>query len=70
MTSGELDKRFGEHPPGDGQIVRHRAVRAAIRECAEQLDSAIGADSREKSLAMTSLKEAQLWAFEAVTTNG
>jgi hypothetical protein len=68
MDIAELDKRFTHHPPGEVKQRHHEALRAAYREMAAKLN-ALCPDSRELSLAMTSLEESLMWGNAAIARN-
>lgn len=68
MESQELEKRFTYHPPKGDQPQKYGEIRAAARELAEALN-ALCPESREKSLAFTSLEEAVMWANAAIARN-
>lgn len=68
MDDADLHNRFTYHPPKDGQPQRYQE----IRDYAHGLGSLINhqcPDSREKSLAMTHLEEAVMWANAAIARN-
>jgi hypothetical protein len=65
MESDELTIRFTYHAPKGNQPKKYEAIRNL------GLDMAIGVDdmcpeSREKSLAMTKIEEAVMWANAAI----
>ena len=64
----ELDKRFTYHAPKPGQVQRYIEIREMAKAFAEVIDS-LCPDSREKSLAMTKLEEAGMWANAAIARN-
>jgi len=68
MTEAELDNRFTYHPPKGDQAIRYEAIRAQARDFAAFLDKKVP-DSREKSLAMTHLEDAVMWANAAIARN-
>ncbi len=68
MDTQELDKRFTYHPPKGDQPKKYELIRSTARELAEILNS-LCPESREKSLAMTSLEEAVMWAKASVARN-
>jgi hypothetical protein len=68
MTPGELVKRFTHHPPKGDQAVRYGEIRRGGLVLAEKIDD-LCPDSREKSLAMTSLEQAIMWANAAIARN-
>jgi len=69
MEHSDLEKRFTYHTPKEGQpefyaLLRGRALQLAILmndNCPE---------SREKSLAITKLEEAIMWANAAIARHG
>ena len=65
MTSDELATRFTYHAPKEGQPARYEEIRNAGREMAELVEDECP-DSREKSLALTKIEEAVMWANAAI----
>jgi hypothetical protein len=66
VSTPDLDLRFTHHPPPDLDTARrHREVRTAVHDCARALDTLLP-DSREKSLVLTKLEEALMWANAAI----
>lgn len=64
--SDDINRRFNHHPPKDDSVVlRHEHVRDVCRKAAEMIDAA-APDGREKSLAITKLEEAMMWANAAI----
>lgn len=61
LTGEEIDKRFTYHPPKEGQPEIYTELRNAAHALAVLFDIRVP-DSREKSLAMTKLEEAVMWA--------
>lgn len=69
MTADELNKRFVYHPPkNEDQVSRHKHVRFSGWEMARAIDSQCP-ESREKSLALTKIEEAIMWANAAIARN-
>jgi hypothetical protein len=64
----ELANRFIYHPPKDGQADRYIAIREEAHRLAAKLNKWVP-DSREKSLAMTHLEDAVMWANAAIARN-
>lgn len=63
--NSQLENNFKYHSPKEGQPEKYEA----IREKAKQLAYLIGdlcPDSREKSLAITKLEEATMWANASI----
>lgn len=65
MESADLANRFTYHAPKDGQAERYQALRDAVHEAAKLVNSECP-ESREKSLAMTHLEDAVMWANAAI----
>lgn len=65
----DLKKRFTYHAPKEGQPQKYEAIRAKALELAELLNESCP-DSREKSLAVTSLEESVFWANASIARNG
>lgn len=65
LTFDELDARFTYHCPTDEQAKKYTSIRSRARAFAELID-ALCPDSREKSLAITKLEEAVMWANAAI----
>lgn len=68
MDQAEIEKRFTYHPPLPGQP----EIYTTIRENAKQLAiciTSLSPESREQSLAITSLEEAVFWANAAIARN-
>ena len=61
MGPDELETRFTYHAPKDGQNEKYIALRDEGKFLAEMIDEKVP-DSREKSLAITKLEEAIMWA--------
>jgi hypothetical protein len=69
LTDDELQARFTYHAPKDGQPERYQRIRDAGRQLAVLLDAECP-ESREKSLAVTKLEEAVMWANAAIARRG
>lgn len=63
-----LDAAFTYHAPQEDQPERYVAVRAAARSLAE-LMMACCPPSRERSLALTELEQAVMWANASIARN-
>jgi hypothetical protein len=62
----DLLNRFGYHPPKNEVVVRqHETMRSTCFALAQLMDAALP-DGREKSLAITKLEEATMWANAAI----
>lgn len=68
MDFQDVKKRFSHHPPKGDQAVRYSLIRANVREVANFINETCP-DSREKSLAITHLEEAVMWANAAIARN-
>jgi len=69
ITNPEIEKRFTYHPPKDERQVKvYQAIRDNLRGMANMIDAHCP-DSREKSLALTKLEEACMWANAAIARN-
>jgi hypothetical protein len=65
----DLENRFTYHPPkDDGQTNRYNGLRAHGLNLAKAIND-WAPDSREKSLAITKLEEAIMWANAAIARN-
>lgn len=69
MPVPDLESRFTYHPPKPGQPATYQGIRAAALDFARLIDAECP-DSREKSLAITSLEEAVMWANASIARNG
>lgn len=65
MEAIDLASRFTYHAPKDGQAERYQKIRDAVHEVA-RLVNAECPESREKSLAVTHLEDAVMWANAAI----
>ena len=66
--SAELDNRFSYHSPKEGQPQKYTAIREKAKELAHMIDE-LCPNSREKSVAMTNLETAVMWANASVARN-
>ena len=66
--SKEIETRFTYHRPTAGQASRYLAIREIAKDLAGTIDANCPA-SREKSLAMTKLQEAVMWANASIACN-
>ena len=64
----QIEKCFTYHPPKDGQPEDYTHIRQTAKNLAYTFE-ALCPDSREKSLAMTKLEEAVMWANAAIARN-
>lgn len=68
MDGAELANRFTYHPPKGDQAVRYSDIRRTGANLADVINLS-APDSREKSLAITHLEEAVMWANAAIARN-
>lgn len=68
MDVQEIKNRFGFHPATEETRPMHEMIRRDFIHHAEVLNELLP-DGREKSLVMTSLQEAAMWANAAVACN-
>lgn len=64
----DLQNRFTYHPPKGDQAVHYSEIRRGGLALAGLIDD-LAPDSREKSLAITKLEEAVMWANAAIARN-
>ena len=64
----QIEKAFKYHAPKNNQPKRYEDIRAKGKELAVMIDEYCP-DSREKSLAMTKIEEAVMWANAAIARN-
>lgn len=65
MEDKELDNRFTYHSPKQGQPEKYELVRGSGKSLATVIDK-LCPESREKSLAITKIEEAVMWANAAI----
>ena len=63
-----IDNSFSHHIPTDGQNCRYELLRSKGKELAYSIEESCP-DSREKSLAITKLEEAIMWANKSIACN-
>lgn len=68
MTNEELESRFTYHAPKEGQPERYERIRYKAKMLAAYINE-YGPDSREKSLAITKIEEAVMWANASIARN-
>ena len=68
MDASIIENNFSYHPPKNDQQARYIDIRNAGKVCANKINKHCS-DSREKSLAMTKLEEAVMWANAAIARN-
>lgn len=69
MDREELTNRFKYHPPPNEDVARlHQQVRSVFQSDAYWLNEVLP-EGREKSLAITKIEEAMMWANAAIARN-
>lgn len=68
MSKDAIENNFSYHAPKDGQPEKYEEIRGKGREFARLIDG-LCPDSREKSLALTKLEEAVMWANASIARN-
>jgi hypothetical protein len=67
-TAEQIENNFTYHTPKEDQPQRYEHLRALGRELARVINEDCP-DSREKSLALTNLEQAVMWANAAIARN-
>jgi hypothetical protein len=67
MDNADLDNRFTYHAPGD-KVAQFQGIRREARDLAATMNDWCP-EGREKSLAITKLEEAVMWANAAIARN-
>jgi hypothetical protein len=68
MTDEQIDNTFTYHPPFGNQTQRYEVLRAAGKVLAMEVQRACP-ESREKSLALTQIQQAIMWANASIACN-
>jgi hypothetical protein len=68
LSTSDLENRFTYHAPTGDQPSKYSYLRSAGLEFASDIDD-MCPDSREKSLALTRVEEAVMWANAAIARN-
>ncbi|MBC8550870.1 MAG: hypothetical protein H8D23_14595 [Candidatus Brocadiales bacterium] len=68
MLKKDLTTRFTYHAPKEGQLEKYEIIRKTALEFSELVNE-MCPDSREKSLAITSLEESVMWANVSIARN-
>ncbi len=68
MTNQEIEKRFGYHTPTDDQSERYERIRFKAKVLAAYIGEYCP-ESREKSLSLTKIEEAVMWAVASIARN-
>ncbi|MDA1742227.1 MULTISPECIES: Acb2/Tad1 domain-containing protein [Bacillus cereus group] len=64
----QIKNNFSYHPPKEGQVEKFKDIRNEGLHFANLIDSNCP-NSREKSLALTKLEEAVMWANASIARN-
>jgi len=64
----KIENNFKYHAPKEGQVERYGTIREVAKHFAHIIDKDCP-NSREKSLAMTKLEEAVMWANASIARN-
>ena len=64
----QFENNFKYHSPKEGQTEKYRKIREKAKELAYLIDGNCP-DSREKSLAVTKIEEATMWANASIARN-
>jgi len=68
LTKEEITNKFSYHKPSEGGIESHGILTDSFLIVCDIVED-ICPDGREKSLAITKLEEAKMWASAAVARN-
>ncbi len=68
MTPEQIENLFTYHAPKDGQPERYQNIREHAKALAVVINDHCP-ESREKSLAITSLQQASMWANASIAIN-
>lgn len=68
MQREDIDNRFTHHAPSRDDVDKMKYIRGTIKQLAHDLNALVP-DSREKSLAITALEEAVMWANAGIARN-
>lgn len=68
MTAEKIENTFTYHKPFGSQPERYEMIRAAAKGIAKIISTTCP-DSREKSLAITNLQQAVMWANASIAIN-
>jgi hypothetical protein len=64
----QIENNFKYHSPKEGQPEKYTAIREKAKELANLIEET-APNSREKSLAMTKIEEAVMWANASIARN-
>lgn len=66
--NAQIENNFSYHAPSENDVVKLKNIRDFAKAMAHKIDTYCP-DSREKSVAMTKLEEAVMWANAAIVRN-
>lgn len=66
--NNQIENNFSYHSPKEGQPEKYNQLREKAKELAYDIEN-LCPNSREKSLAMTKLEEAIMWANASIARN-
>jgi hypothetical protein len=69
MTDEQIKQTFTYHAPVGDQLGRYESLREGARIFAELIQKSCP-ESREKSLALTNVQQAVMWANASIAING
>jgi hypothetical protein len=68
LTEDDIKNRFYYHKPSENGTLRHTTLSELFSNMAKEIDT-IMPDGREKSITITKLEEAKMWASAGVARN-
>lgn len=68
MTNPQIENNFKYHSPKEGQTEKYTAIREKAKEIAYLIEE-LCPNSREKSVALTELETAVMWANASIARN-
>lgn len=68
MSDEQIENTFSYHPPFGNQPQRYMAIRDEAKALARTIQRACP-ESREKSLALTNIQQAVMWANASIAIN-
>lgn len=68
LSSDEIKNRVTYHAPSPAGVERHKRLSEAAAEILKTIEEVVP-DGREKSLAITKIEEAKMWASAGVARN-
>lgn len=68
LNEDGVDRAFDAHPVQKGQAIRYSDIRGKAKEMARLINGSCP-PSRERSLAITNLEQAVMWANKSIAVN-